>query len=659
MNVDFSVAYETARSLLQNIAGRHKVRKNQTLLKLRAALPRYGIGVLATALSLVLWLLLARTLGSDVPLMVFILGVMVATRYGGLGPGLLTIALSVLAVSLTAQRYHSVYLIHFPQAIRLILFLMVGLLVTWIMETLHVTRHRSRTHEERFRLLVEGVKDYALFMTDAEGRIASWNPGAERLLGFREAEILGQPFSRIFTPEDIAQNIPAAEMNEARAKGRASDERWHVRKDGTRFFATGAVHPLHDDNGKISGFAKILQDITERQRMERVLQGRAAALTSMLNALMAQPQLGDFLGGMLGVVADLLQAHSVSLWLYDKETRAASLEISFDDGKVLRKELTGCSTMPDTSLSEEVPLWEEMLRTRRAVIVEDVAGDPQIRNRKWLLARRIETLVLVPMLMDDGVVGALSLCRAGDRRWEAGEIELAQALAVQAMLALQMTRFAEQGQKAAILEERNRMAREIHDTLAQGFTGIVLQLTAAEHELTESPEKAQGHLVRARGLARESLAEARRSVWALHPRSLEHSELPDAFTRHVEQMTAGTPIQSELHVHGRPRSLSSDVESNVLRVGLEALTNAIKHARASLVSIELSFEPEQIRLSVQDNGQGFDPAATAGEGFGLTGMRERAESLEGRVTISSKPGQGTEVVLVAPTSADKPYGEIS
>ncbi len=620
---------------------------------------RYGIAVLATALSLVLWLLLARVLGSDVPLLVFILGVMVATRYGGLKPGLLAIALSILAVSLTAQRHHSVYLIHFPQAIRLILFLLVGLLVTWIMETLHVARNRSRTEEERFRLLVEGVKDYALFMMDVGGTIVSWNPGAERLLGYQEAEIVGQPFACIFTPEDIARNMPQTERDEAVAKGRASDERWHVRKDGTRFFATGVVHPLYDDAGKIRGFAKILQDITDRKRLERVLEGRAAALTSMLHALMAQSQLGDFLGKMLGVVADLLQAHSVSLWLYDPEQCAAKLEISFEDGQVVREVSAACSTMPDTTLSDEVALWAEMVRTRRAVIVEDVAGDPKIRNREWLLARHIETLVLVPMLMEDRIVGALSLCRAGKRPWEAGEIELAQALALQAMLARQMSLLAEQGQKAAVLEERNRMAREIHDTLAQGFTGIVLQLTAAEHELTGKTEKAQDHLVRARALARESLAAARRSVLALHPRSLEHSELPDAFTRHVEQMTTGTPIHSELHVHGRPRSFSSDVENNVLRVGLEALTNAIKHAEAHLIRIDLFFEPERIRLSVQDDGRGFDPAAAAEHGFGLRGMRERAQCLGGRVTVASEPGQGTEVVLIAPVSAQgqAPTGE--
>ncbi len=623
--------------------------------KLSSPLCRYLIGVLATALSLLLWLLLAAVLGTDIPLMVFIVGVMLATRYGGRGPGLLTLVLSVLAVVFVTQGNGTLRLIQFPDAIRLILFFIVGLLVTWIMEMLHAARLRSETTEERFRLLVEGVHDYALFMTDVQGQIISWNPGVERLLGYSEAEIIGQPFSCIFTPEDIAQGASEQELNDAARKDRASDERWHVRKDGTRFFATGVVHPLRDTYGNLRGFAKVLQDITERKRLEHVLQGRNAVLTSMLHALMTQPELGNFLDKVLATVADLLQSRSVSLWLNQKEQNLWSLEITFDNGQILREEHIGCSTAADSQLSEEVPLWQEMIRTRRPVIVENVAEHPHITNREWLLSRGVQALVLVPMLLDKEVLGALTICRADTRRWEPGEIDLAQALAQQAMLALQMTRLEKQGRSAAVLEERNRMAREIHDTLAQGFTGVVLQLTAAEHELAKAPEKAQAHLVRARDLARESLAEARRSVWALHPRTLEHSELPDAFTRHVEQMTAGTPIQSELHVHGRPRSLSAEVEHNVLRIGLEALTNALKHARPSLVRIELSFDLGQVRLSVQDNGRGFDPQApsASGGGFGLTGMRERAERLQGQLTISSQPGQGTEIVLVAPATPVK------
>jgi len=125
--------------------------------------------------------------------------------------------------------------------------------------------------EKRLRLMVESVKDYAIFATDAEGRISTWNAGAERVFGWPESEILGQNASVLFTPEDRAGGIPEQELSTALLNGRAEDERWNERKDGSRFFASGIVTPVYDENGTHSGFTKVARDITERKRTEEVL----------------------------------------------------------------------------------------------------------------------------------------------------------------------------------------------------------------------------------------------------------------------------------------------------------------------------------------------------------------------------------------------------
>ena len=136
----------------------------------------------------------------------------------------------------------------------------------------HQTPERLlRSAEEQYRLLMENVKDYAIFLLDTEGRVVTWNAGAERILGYKEAEIIGQPFGRIFTPEDAEQGQPEHELKAAAEKGKAEDERWHVRKDGTRLWASGIVTPLWDGGGQLLGFAKILRDITERKRAEEEL----------------------------------------------------------------------------------------------------------------------------------------------------------------------------------------------------------------------------------------------------------------------------------------------------------------------------------------------------------------------------------------------------
>jgi PAS domain S-box-containing protein len=125
-----------------------------------------------------------------------------------------------------------------------------------------------RQSEERFRLFVQNVRDYALFQVDQNAIVSGWNPGAERLFGYSEDEIVGQPLARLFTPEDAEQRRPENELVRTLAEGHAEDERWVVRKDGSRFFARWITNPVYDENGKLRGFAKVLHDETERKRVE-------------------------------------------------------------------------------------------------------------------------------------------------------------------------------------------------------------------------------------------------------------------------------------------------------------------------------------------------------------------------------------------------------
>lgn len=206
---------------------------------------------------------------------------------------------------------------------------------------------------------------------------------------------------------------------------------------------------------------------------------------------------------------------------------------------------------------------------------------------------------------------------------------------------------------AAVLEERQRLAREIHDTLAQAFTGITVQLGAAGRVLEADSAAAKEHLERAREMAREGLAEARRSVGALRSEALEGQNLCDTLARLVERMTAGTPPQAAFHAEGTPRSLPPEVGLHLLRIGQEALTNAVKYAGASAIAVELAFTPQQVSLRVHDDGQGFDLSRfRERRGFGLTTMRERSERMGGVLTINSQPGAGTEVKVTVPLPAE-------
>ncbi|WP_404788375.1 PAS domain S-box protein [Altericista sp. CCNU0014] len=205
-----------------------------------------------------------------------------------------------------------------------------------------------------------------------------------------------------------------------------------------------------------------------------------------------------------------------------------------------------------------------------------------------------------------------------------------------------------QAEEASILEERNRMAREIHDTLAQAFTGILAQVGAANQVLTDDVEATQAHLDLIKELARTGLVEARRSVVALRPQLLEEGSLQSALHRLVAQFrTAALETTLYYEIEGAVYSLPTEVESNLLRMGQEALTNAIKHANADEIRVELVYERDRVCLRVKDNGQGFGVGSIpASEGFGLLGMSERAERIGAQLTIRSQPGQGTEIIVI-------------
>ena len=203
-----------------------------------------------------------------------------------------------------------------------------------------------------------------------------------------------------------------------------------------------------------------------------------------------------------------------------------------------------------------------------------------------------------------------------------------------------------------VLEERNRMAREIHDTLAQGFTGIVLQLEAAEQALEESSADAVGHLRRAKGLARESLQEARRSVWDLLPRALEQGSLDQALREEVERFPTLGGEKVTFAPAGEPMALPLKVQIALLRICQESLTNVRRHAGATEVAVGLAFLPGSVQLQVRDNGTGLEPrkAAESGRGgsFGLIGMEQRARALGGSFSVTSKPGEGTLIEVRLP-----------
>ncbi|HFD38589.1 MAG TPA: GAF domain-containing protein [Anaerolineae bacterium] len=266
-------------------------------------------------------------------------------------------------------------------------------------------------------------------------------------------------------------------------------------------------------------------------------------------------------------------------------------------------------------------------------------------------AEGLHPLAAVPLRAKETMVGVLGAAMRSerDRRFSAFEMDLLSAIGSQVGIAVENARLYRRSRQAAVLEERNRLAREIHDALAQGLTGIIVQLEAMERLAQRRPEQALASLQRAKDLARHSLREARRSVWGLRPRSLEEMTLTEALRARVEALNDDGRLRATFAVSGSRRILSPDVELNLFRIAQEALVNVQRHAQAQAVHVRLDFGQAHMRLIVEDDGVGL-PAGIEREnrGFGLTSMRERTALLGGQMTIHSRPGEGTRIEVIVP-----------
>src|SRR5713101_2353794 len=495
----------------------------------------------------------------------------------------------------------------------------------------------------------------------ATGEIRYWSEETYRVLGFDPDA--GPPrfetFFERLCPED---QVRVRELFE-----NAIHEKAEFETDYRIVHPSGAIrnihavgHPVGGETGNLVEFVGTVIDITESKRSEEALRaseqvarGQVEALAQSLDVLATAPEPEKFIGQMLGTIGRLLNAQSVSLWLLD----------SSDDSLILRSIVEGGKLgapdpehpfMKDPMSSKQNPVIQELLFTAGPVVCEDIETDPRMNGewREYLKRKGGKRFLAVPMLVRGQVRGFVGIRHSDRAAYRPEEIELTQALAHQVMLAIQLNELADQGQRAAVFEERNRMARDIHDTLAQGFTGVIVQLEAAEDAIScGSRKEADAHLHRAGELARRSLSEARRSVHALRPQALQEHNFWDALKGIIKNTTVGTVLHATFEAQGKIPELPQPWQENLLHIGQEALTNTLKYAHARNFETRLTYKAKKLRLELRDDGEGFK-AKDRHDGVGLSGMRERVEQMGGELKITSSRGKGTKITVLLPCNGE-------
>jgi signal transduction histidine kinase len=291
-----------------------------------------------------------------------------------------------------------------------------------------------------------------------------------------------------------------------------------------------------------------------------------------------------------------------------------------------------------------------MLDTDRPYRTDDIKADPRFRGW-WPSAHpQMASFLGVPIRSRGGVLGALYLTDKEEAPGFTEEDErLIQMLAAHAAIAIENARLYERGRELTFVEERNRLARDLHDSVVQKLFGVVLAAQSAATLFDRDPDSARGQVQRLQELTQDAIQELRSLIFQLRPAAVESEGLAAALAKHVQVLGRVHGQHIELEATGEPR-LRPGVDDEVFRIAQEALHNAVKHAAADRLGLRLEEGERQLVLTVRDDGVGFDPAATAHRSrrLGLTSMEERATSLGGALRIDSAPGKGTTIRLEVP-----------
>jgi len=410
--------------------------------------------------------------------------------------------------------------------------------------------------------------------------------------------------------------------------------------------------------------AALRREHDERRRAECLAVMQAAVVQLALDLLVREPDIEGFFGGLTKNMVEESESAGCSVWLLDECGERCSLWMAYLKDRLYTQKDGGLQSLsfPHEAFADHLfaykPGWLQTIDYRR----DDDRLPESIRA--FYARKGCDDMVVVPLVIGNRTLGWFKLMTDHEEPCEAAQWwrrSLTEAIARQAALALHFTRLIEEGRREerqkAILEERNRLARDIHDNLAQGFGAILMQLQAAQRDCAASSAVSQ-RLDTAIDLARTHLVEARRSVGALRPNVGDGEAMATSLKRIADLARLSTHVPIELDLDELPR-VGDVIEREIVGIAQEALTNAVRHARARRITVRASaVRSIGVRLSIADDGRGFARDRSAA-GFGMTSMQERAERIGASLTIVTAPRSGTEVVLAWEPSAQPTHVHVA
>lgn len=506
-----------------------------------------------------------------------------------------------------------------------------------------------REREALYRGIFETTYD-GLMIFDLDGFVVEVNPASCQLWGYPYEEIIGMHGGTLVAPVSQAAFNEAMKLNRAgktyQAVGRG------LRKDGTIFPFDTQTSPItyQGQPHSLAAARDITEQVEARHLLEQRVQERTRELSTLLEVshnVASTLELKPLLGLILEQLRAVVEYSGASINTLEEE----SLVIVEYRGFRPPEQMVG-HRFP---LKQAGLLWEMMLRSEPAIINDVLDDTPLARIYRGLVGGdllstsvdQIGAWMAVPLTLKEQVMGMVTFTARERGYFTTRHAALAQAITNQAAIAIANARLYEQAQALAALEERQKLARELHDSVSQALYGIALGAHSARTALQRDPEHVSEPLDYVLALAEAGLVEMRALIFELRPESLEQEGLVSALTKQGNALQARHELRVVLDLCDEP-ALTLAIKQELYRIAQEAMHNTVKHARARQVDLRLSQTNEAVLLEVRDDGLGFNPDGAFPGHLGLHSMRERVSHLGGMLQIESAPGNGTRIWVRVP-----------
>ena len=502
----------------------------------------------------------------------------------------------------------------------------------------------AEEREARYRSIFEAASDGISIHDMLTGLVVEANPAACKMYGYARDEFIGLDPATFVHPDSsqqFAQYIQAVQ-----SKGGCVTRQVHVRRDGSQFSVEMNGTKFSDRGGPV--LLTIVRDISQRVQAEHLLQQRVEARTREQSTLLEiSHTLSSALELQPGLILDQLRlvinyAHAGLFELEDSNLIALAVR-----GPQALEE-----AMPFQIRLESMDALTMLFTERRSTRIADVqSAEPPARFLRALLAEQAALLLKdaqswmwVPLATKGRIIGAVGVAHAERNFFTAHHAVLALTVANQAAITMVNAELYEDAQTLAALEERQRLAQNLHDAVNQSLFSAGLIAEVLPRLWERDPEEGRQSLEDLRRLTRGAQADMRLLLAELRPTTLTDAELADLLRLMGNALSGRTNLPVDVTVMGQGK-LPADVQVTLFRLCQEGLNNITKHAEANQVDIRLQYEAGTVELRIHDDGRGFDPEQISPGHYGLSMMRERATAVGATLSINSKPGHGTEIVI--------------